>query len=200
MIHEIEAEPLVRIEHHCRRHLRGGEELLEVGFNGQVHPHPLHLCTSVGQVGGEPLGQACQHVGLSLREISVLEVNDAKTLSLEAHIIARLHSELRYLLHEPRLRFLDGLLLAACSSGHFVAHAGLGMEVDPLLERQEVHVSLVRLLNSGLATSLHDDGRKLSDLKPLHDVFLLLRNEAKLHSSLEHGLTGQSLPDAGRRL
>merc|ERR550537_2077984 len=109
MVQGRESQSLVRIEDNGRWQLRWVEELLVGTLNVNVQPHPLHLGASVRQLRSELLGQRGEHVGLGLVKLATLEVNNAEALALEADVPLRLRSQLRDLLHEPRLGLLNGL-------------------------------------------------------------------------------------------
>mmetsp|Transcript_4240 Transcript_4240/g.11981 ORF Transcript_4240/g.11981 Transcript_4240/m.11981 type:complete len:254 (-) Transcript_4240:54-815(-) len=74
------------------------------------------------------------------------------------------------------------------------------MQVHPVLEAGECHLTFVELLNLGFGAPLHQHSGELLDLELFDELLVLLHDEAELDSAPEDGLAGQSLPDSGRRL
>merc|ERR1719487_2864203 len=110
------AEPLVRVEDNCGWQLIWGEELLVSCLQLHVQPHPLHLGPSVAQLRSELLRKRSREVSLWSRNRTLFEVDDAKSLALEADVFVRLGGQLWNLLNEPWLRFFDGLFSSPSTS------------------------------------------------------------------------------------
>mmetsp|Transcript_107046 Transcript_107046/g.255584 ORF Transcript_107046/g.255584 Transcript_107046/m.255584 type:complete len:249 (+) Transcript_107046:230-976(+) len=194
MIQQCEAKPLVRIEDRSRWQLRSFEQVLVSLLYIQIHPHPLHLGTTVAQLRSVLLGQTCEHVDLSLGSFTILQEDDTETLAFEANVLVGFHGELWHFLHQPRLGLLGGLFLRTSWARHLVSHSGLRMQVDPVFQGQEVEFSGICILLLSLCPLLYEHSGKLLHLESLDNVRLILRHEAKLHCSLEYRLRGKRLP------
>merc|ERR1719235_1651295 len=180
-LHHREAQPLVRIEDYHAREDIWAEERLELALSCHVHPHPLERGTAAVKLGGELRLHSREHVHISCRCGSVRQINDTKSLSLEADISLRVLRQLRYVLDQPWPSFLSRTLLSAARRRNLVSHTGLAVQIHPCVNRAEVHVALVLLADLGLRPTDHEESRELLNLELLHNRILGLLDESELN-------------------
>mmetsp|Transcript_106855 Transcript_106855/g.300421 ORF Transcript_106855/g.300421 Transcript_106855/m.300421 type:complete len:456 (-) Transcript_106855:55-1422(-) len=202
MVQGREPQALVGIEDNGRWQHRRLEEAFVRLFDSHVHPHPAQLGAAVAELRSELFLEAFEHVRLCGAQLPLLQVYDAKAFALEAHVLVRFRRELWDVLHKPWLGFLDGFLLltASATALDLVTHAGLRMQVHPILQGQEIHLALVVFFDLRLRTTLHNHGRELRHLELFHDVGFCFRHETEFHSTPENRLTRKRFPDRGGRL